>query len=108
MSVAYFAFLVIFVHDGNLNSSKRTFDYLNLIELNELRRKSGDMIMGGPLRKGYVRISGVILESVKEEIKSMVAKGQFRSVSQAVGLLLEEAAEIRKNPGDFRNEGGVR
>ncbi len=66
------------------------------------------MIMGGPLKKGCVRISGVILESVKEEIKSIVSTGQFKSVSQAVGLLLREAMEMRKNLGDFRNEGGVR
>lgn len=64
--------------------------------------------MGGPLKKGCVRISGVILESVKEEIKSIVSTGQFKSVSQAVGLLLREAMEMRKNLGDFRNEGGVR
>lgn len=52
--------------------------------------------MGGPLRKGYVRISGVILDSVKEEIMSMVSTGQFKSVSQAVGLLLKEAVEMRR------------
>ncbi|TET89434.1 MAG: hypothetical protein E3J35_10020 [Methanomassiliicoccales archaeon] len=64
--------------------------------------------MGGPLKKGYVRISGVILDSVKKEIKSMVSTGQFKSVSQAVGLLLREAVEMKKNRAAFRNEGGVR
>jgi Arc/MetJ-type ribon-helix-helix transcriptional regulator len=52
--------------------------------------------MGGPLRKGYVVISGVILESVKEKIKSMVGSREFESMSQAVGLLLAEAVQNRE------------